>query len=87
MNTRHYLVGYDKREPQPVRVEFPILPEQMAAVTRLVSLYEDDPEALEPYLLAPAQAEAIASAIGRQIDGEAYAFALQAYAEQDVFAA
>jgi hypothetical protein len=82
MSVRHYLLGFDKDGPQ-LRVEFPIRLDQVEAVKRAIVLYPDDPDAVDPYELAPAQAERIGAIIGRKISGDAYAFFLQAFDESD----
>lgn len=78
MIIQHFLIGYDKVDDR-IKVEFPIRREQLEAVKRQIKLYSDDPDALDPYPLEPPVAKRIGDIIDRKINGDAYAFYLQAY--------
>ena len=82
MTTQHYLIGYGKADGSP-RIDIPVPAERMATVRKLLSLYPDDPDALDPYELLPWQAGEIAKLVGGQVRADAYDFFLQAFDEDD----
>jgi hypothetical protein len=82
MTVRHYLVGYGKTDGN-LRMEILVPAERMDEVKKLLSLYPDDPGAIDPYELYPWQARDIAKLAGGRVAGEEHDFFLQAFVESD----
>lgn len=82
MIPHHYLLGFGK-DDEELKVEFPIQEDRLDAVKSILTLYPDDPEALDPYVLSPRQAEMVAKITGRSIEGGAYNFFMQTYDDAD----
>lgn len=82
MTIRHYLIGYHKSHGT-VATEVLIPADRVKEAKRLLALYPDDPEALDPYELLFWQAREIAKFAGKQITGEAYDYFLQAFDEPE----
>lgn len=80
MTVRHYLLGYDKANGS-LRIEVAVPPARMAAIRRLLPLYADDPDALDPYELSAGDAYHIAVLAGRDVHEYSYDFFLQAFEE------
>jgi hypothetical protein len=81
MTVQHYLIGYSKVDGS-LQTEIPVPAEQMAAVKRLLPLYGDDPDALDPYELSSSDAARIANLSGRELDARTFDFFLQALGEE-----
>ena len=82
MTIRHYLIGYSKDGRPRVELEVPCA--QMAKVRQLLSLYPDDPDALDPYELLPWQVRRIAELAGNHAAEDDAEYFLQAFQEDTV---
>ena len=78
MTIRHYLIGYSKTDGNQ-QVEIAIPSGQMAAVKKLLSLYPDDPDMLDPHELQPGQAKEIAELAGSRLSDDPQDYFLQAF--------
>jgi hypothetical protein len=82
MTVRHYLIGYGKDHAGP-EIEYVIPEDQMAEVKKLLSLYPDDADALDPYELYAWQATRIAALAGKTVNSARHHFWLQAFDDPD----
>lgn len=80
---RRYLIGYGKGNAGP-KIEYVIPEDRMAAVKELLSLYPDDPDALDPYDLSEWQVTRIAGLAGHTLTAPcAHHFWLQAFEHRE----
>jgi hypothetical protein len=80
MRITHRLIGYD-RQTDRMRFRFDIPEPLMPDVKRLVSVPQDDPDAVWSYQLSGAQTRALANLIGAQVDPDQAEFYLEASAD------
>ncbi len=74
-------MGYGKADGS-LQFELAVPLEKVAAVRRMLPLYNDDPDALDPYELLPWQAREIAELAGKPIRADLYEFFLQAFEDE-----
>lgn len=84
MTVRHYLIGYGKGDEPEIQHIIP--QDRLLEVKRLLALYPDDPDALDPYELLAWQAKQIAALAGKTVNTSDYHFFLQAFTEPDAAA-
>ena len=84
MTIRHYLIGYGKDNTGP-EIMYSIPEDKMAEVKKHLSLYPDDPDALDPYELLSWQVTAIAQLAGYTVmkPRGPHQFWLQAFDDRD----